>query len=94
MSGLTFYADTLATWLDQLSIFWDYLQINVDFALYQWASHTGPAGSLVINLARGFVNLTGAGDYTMLEFIFSMMGVGFIAFFVFTIAKWVLNLIT
>lgn len=94
MSGLVFYADTLANWLDQLSIFWDTLQINVDYALYTWASHTGPSGSIVINLARGFINLLGAGQLTLLEFVFSMMGVGFIGFFVFSLAKWVLDLIT
>lgn len=94
MSGLTFYADTLATWLDQLSIFWNTLQINVDYAISQWANHTGPSGSIVLNLARGFINIIGLGNLTLLEFILSMMGVGFIGFFVFTLGKWVLDLIT
>lgn len=94
MPGLLFYADIFASWIDGLSFMWHTLQLNTSYVLNDWASNTGGPGSVILKVVNAFIYASGLGQLTLLEFILSMMGTGFMFYLGFTLVKWFFNLIT
>lgn len=76
--------DIFSMWLDALGDFWIYLNTPI---INLSSDHFSPSLALV----RGFLNLVGAGNFTLLEFI---VGPAITFFIVWTLLTWFLNFIT
>lgn len=78
------FLDIFGNWLVVLGDFWITLNTPINSALTDRFSPS-------IAIVRGFLNLIGVGNYTILEFI---VGVGLVFFVVWTLLSWFLNIIT
>lgn len=76
--------DIFGKWLNALGDFWVTLNTPINSAL---SDRFSPSLAIV----RGFLNLIGVGNYTILEFI---VGAGVAFFIVWTLLSWFLNVIT
>lgn len=95
MNGLLIYANILSQWLNGFESMWDVLNTNILTVLENsFFSHPVGPSSIINTLVVAYIKSSGLGHLTLLSFIFSMFGVAFGFFFVFTILKWFLNLVT
>ena len=93
MQGLFVYSDILAYWLNGFSHMWAFLQTNIITFLDRLIGHGGPS-IIFFSALRSFILKTDLYQYSILNFIFGMFGISFGFFFVYTLVKWFLNLIT
>lgn len=98
MDGLLVYADIFAVWIENLSVFWGFLNSNVvsfvDGAINSISGN--PDSYLAMALFNGFKSLLflfGFNDLTVLGFLFSIMGVGFGVYFLIMMVRWVLDIL-
>lgn len=98
MEGLVFYADLLASWVENLSSFWGFLNTNVIGLINSSINSIGPYpdNNLALAMFQGLKSiffLLGFEDLTVLGFLFSVMGFGFGIYFVIVLIRWVLDIL-
>lgn len=93
MPGLRFYADTFAYWIEQLSLGWAVLQSNIIEMLDSFADKPFVAGAF-FNVFRNFLFQFDFAHLSVLEFMLTCLGAAFGLYFVITMIKWVLDVIT
>lgn len=98
MDGLLTYADIFASWIEHLSVFWNFLNSNVlstiDNALN--VSSGNPEAYVAVgffNLVKLILQSFGLGNLSVLGFMFSMMGTAFSIYFVIMMVRWVLDIL-
>lgn len=95
MDGLFTYADIFADWISQLQIYWQFLNTNVLTVFDNALNNPIPnLGKGLLLLVRTLIFNLGFGEFTLLSFIFSIMGIGFSIYFVISILTWLFNIIT
>ena len=106
MDGLLDYANIFTFWMNQLALFWEFLQLRIDFAFLEsilslrnfFAVLPLPqvVDSFLDALEAAFLILLevfGIQELSVLGFFFSMMGIGFAVFFIITMVQWLLKTI-
>lgn len=98
MDGILVYAEIFASWIENLSVFWNFLNTNV--LVFIQSSIDSISGNPDSYLAVGFFSglksilwALGLGDLTVLGFLFSIMGFGFGIYFCIMLIRWVLDLL-
>lgn len=95
MDGLITYAEIFSSWIEHLQSFWIFLNTNVLTVFNDAISNPIPSlGKGLLILVRSLIVDLGFADFTLLSFIFTIMGTGFGIYFVVSILSWLLNIIT
>lgn len=106
MDGLLDYANIFAFWMQQLSLFWDFLQTRIDIVFLDSILELKNKFAVlpvsqpvlfmldVIELAfTALIEGFGIQELSVLGFIFAMMGVAFGFYFIITLIQWLLKTI-
>lgn len=98
MDGLLVYADIFSGWIENLSVFWSFLNSNVvsfiDSSINAIFGNDGSELALALfNAVKMLMFAFGFEDLTVLGVILSCMGFGFGVYFLIIIVRWVLDIL-